>query len=201
MYIGIDIGGTSIRIASSNSLDTALIQDKVEFLNTGSYGVDYVSIVQAINNITDNVEDIGIGIPGTISKNGKTVISNNHNKEWVNKPFIDSLSAEFKCPVYVANDAVAAALGVAYYGEGKGLRFPYVTWGTGIGGANINIVNSAVEGVKFIWNEYFKSWEDKCGGKNIEAVYGKTGDKLSEQEWEKVMSDFYSELELFIKKI
>lgn len=200
MYVGIDIGGTNIRIAFSDSLENAKLQNKTEFVNSHNYEIDKKKIGKEIGKVGEKIEGIGIGIPGSISDDKKTVISGRHNYGWINTSIVDDFSSMFNCPVYIENDAVVAGMGVYYYGEGKNKNFAYVTWGTGIGGEMIKTKNKKVILTMLEWNKHFETWEDKCGGKAIEKKYGKTGDKLNEKEWKKVMKDFSFELNSFIDK-
>lgn len=200
MYVGIDIGGTNIRIAFSDSLESVHLQNKMEFINSHNYEVDKKKIEKEIGKVGEKIEGIGIGIPGTLSKDKKTVLSSRNNRDWINKPIVDDFSTKFICPVYMDNDAVAAGIGIAYYGEGGNNNFAYVTWGTGIGGEMIETKKEKVIPKRLEWKKHFESWSDKCKGKTIEVNYGKTGDKLNEQEWKKVMKDFSFELNSFIDK-
>lgn len=200
MYVGIDIGGTNIRIAFSDSLENIHLQNRMEFTNSHNYEADKSILIKEISRTNEKVKGIGIGIPGTLSKDKKTVLSSGHNRDWVNKPIVDDFTSEINCPVFLDNDAVAAGIGVAYYGEGKDKNFAYVTWGTGIGGEIIETKKGKVIPKKLEWKKHFENWQNKCGGKLIETNYGKTGDKLNEQEWKKVMKDFSLELNSFIDK-
>ena len=201
MYISIDIGGTSIRIASSPSLGDLDLSIKIEFFGTHSYESDYSKIVEEIGKRSKEIKGIGIGIPGDISKDKRIVMDTSWNHEWEGRSFVDNLAKEFDCPVHMDNDAVVAALGVEEYGEGKGKEFAYVTWGSGMGGANVTRSGEKVISTKLDWDEYFAEWEEKCGGKKMENNYGKTGDKLTEKDWESLMEDFQDEIDKFINKL
>lgn len=201
MYIAIDVGGTSSRVSWSNSLDAPTVVNKVEFLNTHNFEEDYSKIIQTIKKASNKIDAIGIGFPGDLTKDKTMINDANHNREWENKPFVKSLSDEFNCPVYMDNDAAVAAFGPAYYGEGKNKEFAYITWGTGLGGAIVTKHKDGVNSIKLDWYDYFEKWEEKCGGRKIEENYGKTGDKLTEEEWNKVIKDFISYFSIFIKRV
>jgi len=102
--------------------------------------------------------------------------------------------------VYADDDATAAALGIALYGNIGG-NFVYITWGTGIGGAIVEQVGNNVTSTLLDWYDYFERWEGKCGGEKIKGRYGKTGDKLTESEWKLVIEDFIEELTIFTKRV
>ena len=82
------------------------------------------------------VAAVGIGCPGTIDKaNGVVVYSNNIVMDHV--PMAEEFRKYIDLPVYLENDANAAALGeYAVYGEGSD-SFIFMTLGTGVGGGII----------------------------------------------------------------
>jgi glucokinase len=129
--IGIDIGGTNLR-AALISCDGEIIK-KIKKPSSGN-------VVESLQRIvgdlyTSDVAGIGIGVAGLVDrKNGVVVLSPNlHSVEGVN--FIEALSSQFSVPVYIENDANAAALGEKWMGAGKEFNnFVLLTLGTGIGG-------------------------------------------------------------------
>ena len=84
-----------------------------------------------------DVESVGIGIPGTVNKETDCIeYANNFGFE--NVPFLKMLKELFPCPVYGENDAKAAAWGEYLAGAGRGSRsMTAVTLGTGVGGGII----------------------------------------------------------------
>lgn len=201
MYISIDIGGTNTRLASIESLQKPIINDKSTWKDTHQKRADKATLVQKIEELDVDIKAFGIGITGTMDDENKSLISTNWNKEWIGVPLVDVLSSRFGCPVFVENDAVTASLGVAYYAEGKNKNFSYITWGTGIGGAQVSIVNSKPHSNKFSWSNYFKDWEEKSGGNKIEEEFGKKADLFSKNEWNIVINDFENEFVKFNEKV
>lgn len=138
MYIGIDVGGTNIRIASFETLNSSL--DKIiKFDTLNNYRKDITNIKKAITNLTDKKpEGIGIGVAAFLDKNNNQIINANNINDWNGKNLKSNLEDIYKCKVLVENDATVAALGEAQFGKGIGLEeFLYITWGTGIGGTFI----------------------------------------------------------------
>lgn len=197
MYIAIDVGGTNTRIAASESLATPLLVQRVEYVNTHDFQTDYTRMIDEIHKISTKIQAIGISFPGDWSGSVHQKSLPTHNIEWADKPFIDNLSIEFSCPVYIENDAVCGALGSAYH-EKVSDDFVYITWGTGIGGAQVIHNDEKIIATQLEWATYLKSFEGSCGGANLEKKYGKPGGQLSEEEWQTVMSDFESEFKSFI---
>lgn len=200
MYIAIDLGGTSCRVASAISLND-LQFNKKEFSLTHSFKEDFNKIVNLIHELANGkVDGIGLGAPGKFNED-KTLFSNHRNlTEWSEKPLPELFVNEFHCPFFMDNDAVTAALGKAYFGEGKNQSFAFIAWGTGIGGAKAEYKGGKIFAEKLDWSTYFKDWEEKCGGKEIEKKYSKAAINLTEDEWREVMSNFEQKLKIFISK-
>jgi len=138
MYLGIDIGGTNLKVGVFDE-SFKIIQQFAQSTNAVK-GVDYVlNSVKRIINVTvekyPTIESVGIGIPGIVTADGMVKISPNM-PEFVDVPIGKYFSNSFTLPIFVDNDANIAALAEMELGAAKGLRnFIYVTMGTGVGGA------------------------------------------------------------------
>lgn len=139
MYLGIDIGGTNIKSG-------VLRGERELFDKRNTKTASAVNPDELIKIISDLIIDsskthtdlkaVGIGVPGVVN-NGK-VISAPHLQGFRNIAFLKELQKKVEFPIYMDNDANAAALAELHLGEGKNLdNFLYVTLGTGIGGAII----------------------------------------------------------------
>lgn len=144
MRIGIDLGGTKIAagLVDENRNVIASVQEATDLPKPAE------EIVLAVYNLVhrllkeegftfEQVESIGIGIPGTVNKETDVVeYANNFGFEHV--PFVKMLKEKFPCPLYAENDANAAAWGEYLAGGGRGSRsMVAVTLGTGVGGGII----------------------------------------------------------------
>ena len=140
-YVGIDVGGPSIKMGLFKDDDTLL--DKTSFsTRTVEYLVD--DIYDNIKNLFDNnglsldvLSGIGIGFPGHVDgSTGTVVYSNNliaHNFE-----IVKLLKAKINTFIRISNDANVAALGEYHFGKGREYKnIVFVTLGTGIGGGII----------------------------------------------------------------
>jgi len=80
---------------------------------------------------------IGVGLPGLVSfPKGELKLAPNLN--WRNIPLQELWVQKFALPVYVENEANAAALGEFYFGEAQGVEnFIYLSAGIGLGGGVI----------------------------------------------------------------
>lgn len=139
--VGIDVGGTSIKMGLFNTNDELI--DKISFsTRTVEYLVDdiYDNIKELFNNnglSLDSLKGIGIGFPGHVDGGiGTVVYSNNlvaHNFE-----IVKLLKEKINTYIRISNDANVAALGEYHFGKGKDFKnIVFVTLGTGIGGGII----------------------------------------------------------------
>ncbi len=139
--IGVDIGGTSVKIGLVNNEGEIL--DKITF-NTPK---DFYELVNAIKNNTysilknsnlsiSDICGIGIGCPGLIDSNGVVVSSSNF--EFKNAPLKGELTKRFRTNISVCNDANASTLAEKEFGIAKEYNnVIFLTLGTGVGGGII----------------------------------------------------------------
>ena len=139
-YIGIDVGGMSIKAGIVDETGKLYIKDSVPTLPERHYSEIVADMAALCKKIAADlgiaigeIVGVGMGIPGTInSKAGVITYSNNINFEKV--PVVKEFQKYINRPVYINNDANAAALGEAKFGSGKGSRdVVFVTLGTGVG--------------------------------------------------------------------
>ena len=140
---GVDIGGRSI---NKENFETAgVLLDKWEIrTNTENGGASILSdVAQAIDNKLaqegirkDEVQGIGIGVPGPVKSNG--VVNRCVNLGWGIVNVAEELGSLTGLNVKVGNDANVAALGEMWQGGAKGCKdVIMVTLGTGVGGGII----------------------------------------------------------------
>lgn len=201
MYIGIDIGGTRTRLAASPRLDNPEVVDRNEFATSDNFDKNYQNILSFID-LKTRIAGIGISIPGDLDEDKSTVVKNaQHTPCYLGSPVKKLLLERYKCPIQMDNDGVAGALGEAVYGNGKGVDFAYITWGTGIGGALVKYIGGKPIVTQLDWDKYLSSWETSCGGENLGKLYKKPAEQLTESEWETVMAAFQKELLIFINML
>lgn len=141
--LGIDIGGTTVKLGLFNSKGELLHKWEIETrkIQNGKYILSDIS--ESINNIlkerniyTDELLGAGVGVPGPVKDDG-TVLGC-VNLGWPIFNVSTTLEVLLDIPVKVANDANLAALGEMYKGGGKGYKnMIMVTLGTGVGGGVI----------------------------------------------------------------
>lgn len=146
-YIGIDIGGTSIKSGVLDERGKILLTKKCPTKSgADSIIADIIGLVKGLlAESGKKVEGVGIGCPGLInSENGEVVYSN--NLYWKNVPLKKSLEEALNLPVFITNDANAAALGEYFCGAGKKYKsMVLITLGTGVG-AGIVVNGKLFEG-------------------------------------------------------
>lgn len=149
---GVDIGGTTIKMSlfemSGHMVDNWEIPTNTA--DNGSSILDDVAAVIEGRLVQDgiakeNVEGIGIGVPGPVTQNA--VVMGCVNIGWERVDVAKELGAKTGLKVKVCNDANVAALGEMWQGGGKGYKnVVMITLGTGVGGGIIidgQIVNGS----------------------------------------------------------
>jgi len=139
--IGVDLGGTNLRIAAVDSEGKLL--DK---LTTGAEvhrGRDFVigEMCDAIQSLTVKHRDtgqlagIGIGVPGFIDMETGTVMRSPNLPDWINFPVREQIEYKLSTKVILENDANSAAMGEKWLGAGRNTDdMAMYTLGTGVGG-------------------------------------------------------------------
>ncbi len=141
MYrIGVDLGGTNIavgvidenfKIIGRGKVKTRAPRPAEAIFDSIKEAVDMAVVNAGINY--DEIKSIGIGTPGSVNKDTGAIEFSN-NLKFHNVPAKAMLEERLKKPVYLENDANAAALGEAVAGCGHGVKdFVAVTLGTGVG--------------------------------------------------------------------
>jgi len=145
MYrIGVDIGGTSIKIGLIDEdlrivSRTAIPFPHVEAAEVAARLAAAIGALLADNGLSEqDLTAVGVVVPGSIDPTGEIVLDA-HNLGFHNVPFKDLLQAQFaNLPVYLANDADGAALGELGCGAFRGRKTAVLlTLGTGVGGGVI----------------------------------------------------------------
>lgn len=144
MRVGIDLGGTNIAVGLVNeegqivlkkSAPTGAERPWQEVVNDMAKLV--LDLVKEAGLEVSDIEQIGIGSPGTPQKDTGMILFSN-NLFWHNVPLRDAMEKLIPVPVKIDNDANVAALGETLFGAAKGAKDAIlVTLGTGVGGGII----------------------------------------------------------------
>lgn len=140
--IGIDLGGTNLKGGLVHPEEGLLesIQIKTEAHRGPEHVIGRIEgLIAELLQKAENISGIGVGSPGTISLDRKSVTRPPNFPGWESINLADVLERRFKKPVVVENDANVAGLGSARFGAGQAFSsFIMVTLGTGVGGAIIH---------------------------------------------------------------
>ena len=142
VVIGVDLGGTNVRTALVSQ--NGEVSDKVKEPTRALEG--HAKVVQKlIENIKAQLDRalrkgttitaVGVGAPGVIHADTGVVVKSPNFPDWNNLPLKKELEAALALPVFIENDANAAALGEQWRGAGRGITsMIFLTLGTGVGG-------------------------------------------------------------------
>ena len=145
LAIGIDLGGTNLR-AALVSRDATVIKKKKE--PTSKAVLDSLVTITG-SFFSEDVAGIGLGVAGFIDRESGTMVDSPNIPVLNGINLLNEMQAKFSVPVFIENDANAAALGEKWIGAGKEFSdFVLFTLGTGIGGGIIKdnrLLNVAAE--------------------------------------------------------
>lgn len=145
-YLGIDVGGTYIKLGIVTSQGGILCRHRVAVDGIGAEPV-MKTIVNAVKEFPQisqteiaELEGIGICAPGSVDTvKGEIAINGGNVPGWSGARPVEILRKEFGLPVAIANDGNAAVLGEAWTGAAKGCSdVMIVTLGTGVGGGIVS---------------------------------------------------------------
>lgn len=173
--LGIDFGGTSIKIAV---VSNGTIIHRAEPIETQSYvGSDSLiaAIVHTISltrKVHPAISAIGVGLPGLVDSINGYVHELSNVPDWNDVPLRQILAEATGLPVTIENDANAMAYGEWTYGAAKGKKHAIcITLGTGVGGGLI-LNGDLFRGANLAAGEVGHMHYDLQGPA---AVYGNTG--------------------------
>ncbi|MFM0899888.1 ROK family glucokinase [Streptococcus suis] len=188
--IGIDLGGTSVKLAILTT--DGEIQEKwsikTNILDEGSHIVP--DIIDSIKHrfethglTKDDFLGVGMGSPGVVDSEAGTVIGA-YNLNWKTLQMVkEQFESALGLPFFIDNDANVAALGEQWVGAGNNNpNVVFMTLGTGVGGGVIAAGN-LIRGVKgaggelgHITVDFDAPFACTCGKKGcLETVASATG--------------------------
>lgn len=159
MKIGVDLGGTNLVAGVVNEAYEIVAKVRCKTRADGSSEEIMQDIARLCREAAEKagvtieeIESVGIGVPGTCNmKTGIVEYVNNLNFE--NVPLVQRMNEMLHIPVYIGNDASAAALGEALAGAARDVNSCVcITLGTGVGGG-IVIDGKIYEGCNYAGGE------------------------------------------------
>ena len=149
---GVDLGGTTVKIAYFDENGTMLDKWEIPTVTAGGGKQILPDIAASIRGylsekgIADSaILGIGIGVPGPV--NGQGIVNKCVNLGWGVFNISATLQELTGFPVKAGNDASVAALGECWKGGGQGCEnMVFATLGTGVGGG-IVVGGNVIHGV------------------------------------------------------
>jgi glucokinase len=140
LFASVDLGGTNIHCALADATGKVAVEGKTP--TEGYEGPEAVvgRMAKVIEELAQKAgtrpAGVGVVVPGLADvKAGVTKFLPNLPGKWREVRVRELLEPQVHCPVYLLNDARAAALGEMTFGHGKTVRsMIFFTLGTGIGG-------------------------------------------------------------------
>src|SRR4051812_25440489 len=138
--VGVDIGGT--KVAGGLVAADGTVLDTARRATPGASVADtedaIVAVVtELVARAAGPVAGVGVGAAGWFDRTGDTVLFSPH-LAWRNAPLRADLAGRVGLPMWVGNDADAAAWAEYRYGAARGAELAVmITLGTGIGGGTV----------------------------------------------------------------
>jgi glucokinase len=139
--IGVDLGGTSIKIGRFAPDGRCIKHFSVPTPQPSTPEAVMDAMVKGISQLVssfDKLQGIGVGTPGPVDAAGRVARLAINLEGWTDIPIAGWLQARTGLPTVLGNDANCAGLGEAWLGAGRAYKnMILLTLGTGVGGAII----------------------------------------------------------------
>lgn len=143
LAVGIDIGGTNIKIGLSTTLGELVAFQSIPIERNADQSVDVTFICEAVKNFIEKHSDsyqlagVGVASPGILDTD-RGVVNYAVNLGWNDLRLVEVMESYLQLDVCLVSDAVAGALGEQYYSAAGMTNFLYICIGTGIGASYFN---------------------------------------------------------------
>lgn len=141
ILIGIDLGGTWLRVAAIDGSGNILQQRKLPTDKQRGHMAVVADMQSACADLMREYRVSGVGVvaPGPLDAVNGVIYPQPTLPDWDAVPLKVMLEAALGVPVRVENDANGAALGEALFGAGRGFASVfYITVSTGVGGGFVH---------------------------------------------------------------
>ena len=140
--LGIDIGGTKLAVGVSTTDGKLIAHERIPTQSEEGPQRTLARLIEicqrVIKQANVKVNAAGIGCVGPLDQKTGYVINPVNLKGWRQVPLVETIKKGLGIPVFLDNDANAAALGEHRFGAGRGVNnMVYLTISTGIGGGII----------------------------------------------------------------
>jgi len=142
IFLGIDLGGTNIKIGCFDSDLNILCKTSVSTeaekgpsATIEKIGMAVEKMLAEIGLSSDAVKAVGMGTPGQLDLKEGIIVTSPNMTQFNNCPMRGLLEEKFGKPTVLENDANSACWGEFVCGAGRGISdMTFFTLGTGIGG-------------------------------------------------------------------
>lgn len=200
MIIVADIGGSHMRIAASDTLNS--FEEPLVYDTPAEFAVAVSTFANIARDAARNRPITGciIGIAGLLSTDRTTLLRSPHLRGWEGKNLIDEFGRAISAPVRFENDAALGALGEARGGAGVDASIiAYVTIGTGIGGARIvdGYIDRATFGFEIGHQRLgidasAPEWETLISGSGLAQKYGRSSSEITDPAIWNTCADYFA---------
>ena len=153
--MGIDIGGTKTAVCAGDETGKILISKRMATRTEGTLD-DYFKALAAlctevlgpVSWTLKDIDAIGISAPGPLDVKRGVLVAPPNNPGWTEVPVVKIIADRFQRPVFMNNDANAAALAEMSFGHHGVQNLVYLTCSTGMGGgiiANGRLIQGATD--------------------------------------------------------
>lgn len=182
--IGIDLGGTNVRVGLVEENRLIKVESK-PINNKGTQEEIIDDIFNLINKFErDKIEGIGVGVPSVVDLKNGIVYEVQNIPSWKEVKLREIINNKYNIPVYINNDANCFAAGEKYFGKGQEYKnIVGLIIGTGLG-AGIITNGKLYSGSNCGAGEFgmipFKGsiLENYCSGQFFQLNYGKSGSEI-----------------------
>ena len=172
--IGIDIGGTQLRVAAYNEDGEELAKEVMPNDHDLGPAENLQRLIDVIEGWGIDYMGIGVGAPGPLNFKAGKILNPPNLPGWENFNIVSFLERETKHRVRLNNDANVAGLAESLSGAGWGYEsLFYFTVSTGVGGAYIyqnQIIGGANSCAAEVFNMVVNEFDDVRPGMNVGAV-------------------------------
>ncbi len=145
VLLGIDVGGTKVAFAVGDAAGNLHASQRRATSPSGCGATDLATMIEDLRRLIreagvskQDLDAIGVSVPSPLDPDRGVVLNPPNLPGWHDVPVRDLLHEAFGVPVFVENDANAAALAEWHFGAARGFdHVVYLTMSTGVGGGLI----------------------------------------------------------------
>lgn len=188
MIVIADIGGSHMRIAVSDALDS--FEEPAIFDTPEDFDTAVSTFAAAARDLARNrtITSGVIGVAGLLSHDRQTLLRAPHLRGWEGKNVADLFGEALGAPIRFENDVALGALGEARSGAGVGASIVgYIANGTGLNGARVvdGRLDRAAFGFEIGWqllgiDDSAPEWGSLVSGAGLAEKYGKPSSEITD---------------------